>query len=100
MTRRVAGRRPAPRTVEVTGLGEYETWRAKARADFPARLLDPMETGKLGPIMDALDKIILEHNFPDTDGSIADSLSDVDPYDGVVHMAGQITEAITRLPPR
>lgn len=71
------------------------------KADFPARLLvtlqksdDPTE------ILTAFDSIVMDHNLPSADGSLAASLLDVDPYEGALAVIGAAFEAISKLPPR
>jgi hypothetical protein len=51
-------------------------------------------------IVKVFDAIIIEHNFPDGNDEIAVSLSDVDPWTGLVTMAGAVFEAISKLPNR
>lgn len=97
---RRAGVRPAPRTVEVAGTGDWATWSCTARADFPARVLELLEKMDLPGIVAAMDLIVVDHNFPDSLGAVATSMADVDPYQGTLHMAGRILDAIGKLPNR
>lgn len=100
--KRRAAPAPAPRTLTVTipeGV-RYEGWSATFRQDFPARLVLDLESGKLGLVLEALERIIVEHNLPDSDGNIAEHLADVDPYDGLVAIANAVTEALAAVPPR
>lgn len=100
--RRKAGTRPAARTVEATGKagGEFADWWCRARVDFRAAWLVELGSGDVARIIRVLGLIILEHNFPDADGEVAATLEDVDPYDGLMHVAGELTDAIGTLPPR
>jgi hypothetical protein len=98
--RKRAARRPAPRTVHVVLEGEYAGWECTARADFPMRWLSDLQSGELQRITEVFGHVILDHNMPDTDGEVAAALADVDPYDGLLKMAGGVFAAIERLPPR
>lgn len=92
--------RPAPRTVEVTGTGEFATWEARALASFRAAWLVELESGSVTRILAVLERIVVDHNMPNADGELAEHLADVDPYDGLLNVAGAITDAIGKLPPR
>lgn len=99
--RRRAARRPAPRVVTVTiEAGDFAGWSATARADFPARLLADMQSGDIGRLLAVLDAIIVEHNFPNSEDGIAATMNDVDPYGGLVEVAGELFDAIGKLPNR
>jgi hypothetical protein len=100
VTRRKAGGRPAPRTIEVSGLGEFADWWCRARVDFRTGWLADLSSGNVERIVAALGRIILEHNFPAESGEIAETLDDVDPYDGLMHVAGELADALGKLPPR
>lgn len=97
----IAAAKPAPRTVTVEiSEGDFAGWRCVAIADFPARVVADLESGKVALIFAALDRIILEHNFPDEAGELAGSMADVDPLRGVVAIAGAIAHKIESLPNR
>lgn len=101
MTKRKAARRPPPRTVEVTiAEGDFAGWWARARADFPARLVAELDSGKVERIVAALGQIVIEHNMPDESGEVAATLADVDPWAGMVAISQAIGEAIGQLPNR
>lgn len=99
--KRKAAKRPAPRTVEVTiEDGDFAGWWAIARADFPARLVAGLESGKIASVLAALEAIIVEHNMPDSTGEIATTLGDVDPYSGLLAVANAVGEKLRQLPNR
>lgn len=99
--KRRPAKRPAQRTVTVViESGDFEGWEATARADFPARILTDLESGKVARIMAALDVIIVDHNFPSADDQLAETMADVDPYDGLLAVADAIFRAIEKLPSR
>lgn len=99
MSRPVAAR-PATRVVEVELAGEFAGWWARARADFPASLLADLGAGDPGRVVAVLEAIVLEHNLPTSDGSLASSIGAVDPYDGLLAIGRGIFEAIAKLPNR
>lgn len=93
--------RPAARTVTATiAKGDFAGWEATARADFPARLLADLQSGNIARIIGVLDAIIVDHNFPNADDELATSMGDVDPYTGLMEVAGAIFDAIAKLPNR
>lgn len=99
--KRRPARRPAPRTVTVTiPDGAFAGWEATCRADFPAKLLAKLESGKAADIVEVLDAIVVEHNFPNAQDELATSLAEVDPYDGLMVVAGALFDAIGKLPNR
>lgn len=101
MSARKPAKRPAPRTVTVAvAEGDFAGWEATARADFPARVLADLQSDSIARIMAALDVIIVDHNFPDATDAIAGSMADVDPYEGLLRIAGELFEAIGKLPNR
>jgi hypothetical protein len=98
--KRRPAKRPAARTVTVQLEGEFEGWEATARADFPARYLADFDSGKLERIIPALDAIVLDHNFPNSQDEIAASMGDVDPYTALTAFADKVFDAIGKLPNR
>lgn len=96
-----AAKRPPTRTVEVgIAEGDFAGWQATFRVDFPARLLEEFESGSAQRVIAALQKLVIEHNFPDVDGEVAATLIDVDPYTGLVAIADAYMDALRALPPR
>lgn len=94
--------RPAARTVsiEIPAGQPFAGWRATAAADFPAGRLADLQSGRIDRILETLEAIILEHNFPNLDDELAATLADVAPYDGLLVVAAAIFEAIAKLPNR
>lgn len=80
--------------------GDFAGWEATARADFPAGLLSDLTSGNIDRIMKVLDAIVIDHNFPNSDDELAERMADVDPYAGLLEVAGQIFDAIGKLPSR
>jgi hypothetical protein len=101
-----AAHAPAPRTVSVTGSGDFAGWQLTARADFPAQVMfdlelsDASKADDLRRVFTTFDRLIISHNLPDMDGNVAERLADVDPKEGAVLMLGEALTAISRLPPR
>ncbi len=98
--KRRPAKRPAPRTVTVTGKGDFAEWEATVRVDFPAALLEEFESGVVMRIIKALDSLVVSHNMPGSSGEIAATLMEVDPYGGLLEISNAIAEAITNLPNR
>lgn len=99
--RRRPAKRPEARTVHVLiAKGDFTGWEATARADFPAGLLSDLTSGNIDRIMKVLDAIVIDHNFPDMNDELATSMAEVDPYAGLLEVAGQIFDAIGNLPSR
>jgi len=94
-------KRPAQRVVRVAiEDGDFTGWEATARADFPARYLEDLASGKVDRIIAVLDAIVTDHNFPNDRDEIAATMGDVDPFDGLMVVAGAIFDAIGKLPNR
>ena len=99
--RRPVAKRPPARTAEITiKAGPYAGWWCLVRADFPARTLQEFNSGDVTRILGAFASLVVEHNLPDSSGALAADLMDVDPYDGLVKVAGEVADAIASLPPR
>ncbi len=99
--RKKAAKRPAPRTVEITVRGgDFDGWSATARADFPAGLLADLQSGQISRIIGVLDAVVIEHNMPDANDEVAATMSEVDPYSGLMEVATAIFDAIAKLPNR
>lgn len=99
--RRAVAKRPEPRTIEVAiSEGDFEGWWALVRVDFPAALLEDIQSDNATRFLAASAKVIVEHNFPGTDGALAKTLADVDPYDGLVEIMRAFFDAKRSLPPR
>lgn len=96
-----AAPRPGVRSITVRiAEGDLAGWECQARADFPARVLDDLGSGNLDRVMDALESILVSWNFPGSDGELAPTLRDVDPFSALVQVAGEALDAIGKLPPR
>ena len=96
-----AAKRPPVRTVEV-GIpeGDFAGWQATFRVDFPAKLIEEFESNNARRVIAALQVLVVDHNFPDANGEIAETLIDVDPYTGLVAIADAYMDALRALPPR
>lgn len=100
LKRRVA-KRPAPRTVTASITeGEFAGWEATAKADFPVKMLVDLQSSDVAKILAVLDTIIIDHNFPNADDELAQSMADVDPYGGLMLIAAEIFDALAKLPNR
>ena len=99
--RRKVAKRPTPRSVEVELVdGEFAGWYARILVDFPMRVMLEIESGKAERVIAALDRIIVDHNFPARDGELATSCADVDPYTGLVAVADRFMDVMRSAPNR
>jgi hypothetical protein len=100
MPKKRAAARPATRTVTITLKAPFEGWEAICRADFPLRVMADLSSENLDRVGAALDRIVMDHNFPDGADELATSMLDVDPFEGVSALAEGLSEALGKLPPR
>lgn len=101
MTAKRPAKRPPARTVRVAITeGDFAGWECTARADFPAHVLASLQSDSVVDIMTALDSIVIEHNFPNERDELAAHMADVDPYTGLLAIAGDIFDALGKLPNR
>ena len=99
--RRKAAKRPAPRTVTVViEKGDFEGWEVTARADFPASLIGDLTSGSVDKVIAVFDRIVIDHNLPNSQDEIAASMAEVDPWQGLVVIAGEVFDKIAKLPNR
>jgi hypothetical protein len=97
-----AAKRPAPRVVSYTAPddSEYPGWSITIRADFPAKRLAAFQSGSLERMLDAIEGLVVDHNLPNEDDEIAESLGDVSPYEGLLYVIEKAMDGIDKLPPR
>lgn len=100
MSAKKAAPRPTPRTVHIALEGPFAGWEATLRTDFPLRILSELSSDDVTTITGALDRLVVEHNFPDSKDNVAASMLDVDPSDAVNLLAEQFVSELGRLPPR
>lgn len=99
--RRKPAKPPARRTMDVHLAEPFAGWEARCFADFPSKLLGDLQSGQVDRIIPALDRIVVDHNFPkgDDPDQLAESIGDVD-YAGLGALAEAIQDALNQLPPR
>lgn len=96
-----AAARPPARTIEVELTeGPFAGWRCTARADFPASVLEQLQSDQIADIVGAFDRIVIDHNFPNEHDDVATSMGEVDPYDGLLAVVGEVFDRLGTLPPR
>jgi hypothetical protein len=99
--RKRAAKKPAVRTVDVgIAEGDFEGWQATFKVDFPASYLEDLESKNAVKFLAVMDKLIVDHNFPDVEGEVAATMRDVDPYTGLVRVSEAYLDALRALPPR
>jgi hypothetical protein len=90
-----------PRTVIVT-LTEapYEGWTATMRAEgISARVFIELSSNSVERQMEAVSKLIVSHNFKDTDGNPTDDALEA-PMDALSAIVGKWGTEVAALPPR
>ena len=89
------------RTVEVE-LAEapFEGWKATMKAEgISARVFIELASGSVDRQMGALAKLVVSHNFKDSDGVPVDDILDA-PMDALTECISRWSDAVAALPPR
>lgn len=92
--------KPSFRSVDVE-LGEpFTGWKAKMRAEgISARVFIDLQSGSAQKSIEALERLIISHNFLDEDGKPAESILDA-PMDSLTEAITKWSDAVAALPPR
>ena len=96
----MAASKPDFRTVEVTLGAPFDGWKATMKAEgVPARVFIDLQSGNVERAMQAIERLIITHNFLTEDGNAAVSVLDA-PMDSLSQTIERWSEAVAALPPR
>ena len=88
------------RTVLISLSAPYDGWTATMKADgIPARIFIELQSGNIERSLGAMEKLVVSHNFLDSDGNAAPSVLDA-PMDALSDAVAKWSEAVAALPPR
>ena len=92
--------KPQFRTVVVTLAAPYDGWTATMKADgVPARVFIDLQSGNVERAMNAVEKLVTNHNFLTDAGEPAASVLDA-PMDALTQTVSKWSDAVAALPPR
>ena len=92
--------KPQFRTVEVTLAAPFEGWTATMKAEgVPARVFIELQSGSAERALNALQKLVITHNFLTDDGAQATDVLDA-PMDALSDAITKWSDAVAALPPR
>lgn len=98
LERRAARRASSEPVVVTVADGPFAGWSATVRTDFPASTLALLEGETIVGILEALDAIVIEHNYPNAKtGELAESIAEVD-WRALKVVAPLIMKAIADVP--
>ena len=92
--------KPSFRTVEIVLAAPFDGWTATMRAEgVPARVMIDLQSGSVERALNAVDRLIVKHNFLNEDGEPAASVLDA-PMDALTQTVERWSEAVAALPNR
>jgi hypothetical protein len=92
--------KPSFRTVEIALAAPFDGWTATMRAEgVPARVMIDLQSGSVERALNAVDRLIVKHNFLNEDGEPAASVLDA-PMDALTQTVERWSEAVAALPNR
>ena len=92
--------KPSFRTVEIALAAPFDGWTATMRAEgVPARVMIDLQSGSVERALNAVDRLIVKHNFLNEDGDPAASVLDA-PMDALTQTVERWSEAVAALPNR
>ena len=92
--------KPNFRTIEITLSEPFDGWKATMKAEgVPARVFIDLQSGNVERAMNAVERLIISHNFLTETGEETDSVLDA-PIDALTQTIGKWSEAVAALPPR
>ena len=92
--------KPSFRTVEIALAAPFDGWTATMRAEgVPARVMIDLQSGSVERALNAMERLIIKHNFLTEDGEPAASVLDA-PMDAMTQAVERWSEAVAALPPR
>ena len=92
--------KPQFRTVDIVLSAPFDGWTATMRAEgVPARVFIELQSGSVERAMNAVQRLIVKHNFLDETGDPAATVLDA-PMDALTDAIGKWSDAVAALPPR
>jgi hypothetical protein len=92
--------KPQFRTVEITLSTPFDGWTATMKAEgVPARVFIELQSGSAERALNALQKLVIKHNFLTEDGEPATEVLDA-PMDALSDAITKWSDAVAALPPR
>jgi len=92
--------KPQFRTVDIVLSAPFDGWTATMRAEgVPARVFIELQSGSVERAMNAVERLIVSHNFLDENGGPAATVLDA-PVDALTDAIGKWSDAVAALPPR
>jgi hypothetical protein len=92
--------KPQFRTVDVNLSAPFEGWTATMKAEgVPARVFIELQSGSVERALNALERLVVKHNFLDENGEPAKQVLDA-PMDALSDAITKWSDAVAALPPR
>jgi len=92
--------KPQFRTVDITLSAPFDGWTATMKAEgVPARIFIELQSGSVERALNALERLVIKHNFLTEDGEPAKQVLDA-PMDALSDAITKWSEAVAALPPR
>jgi hypothetical protein len=92
--------KPQFRTVDITLSAPFDGWTATMKAEgVPARVFIELQSGSVERALNALERLVVTHNFLTEDGEPAKQVLDA-PMDALSDAITKWSDAVAALPPR
>jgi hypothetical protein len=92
--------KPQFRTVDITLSAPFDGWTATMKAEgVPARIFIELQSGSVERALNALERLVIKHNFLTEDGEPAKQVLDA-PMDALSDAITKWSDAVAALPPR
>ena len=92
--------KPQFRTVDISLSAPFEGWTATMKAEgVPARIFIELQSGSVERALNALERLVIKHNFLTEDGEPAKQVLDA-PMDALSDAITKWSDAVAALPPR
>jgi hypothetical protein len=92
--------KPQFRTVDVNLSAPFDGWTATMKAEgVPARVFIELQSGSVERALNALERLVVKHNFLDENGEPAKNVLDA-PMDALSDAITKWSDAVAALPPR
>jgi len=92
--------KPQFRTVDIALSAPFDGWIATMKAEgVPARIFIELQSGSVERALNALERLVVKHNFLDENGEPAKQVLDA-PMDALSDAITKWSDAVAALPPR